>query len=733
MTAPRTLSDLVAVDLGVGIPTALMAKFLLDLGASVWKAAPPAGDPSEAHYPAYSSWYDRARRTTPEAAGDLLSTADVVLVGGEDHPGLPRRHDAAALAAANPCLVVVDVRAYADGFEERPGVDVLVAARMGYVFETFTDRPVYPAFPMPSYGAALQGLLGMAAALVERARSGRGQVVSTSLQQGLAALLSPVWGTYADTGKVNMRNPPKGVRLPVVRTADGEFVCLSPRMNGMEKVFAAFGIEGDPGDWSKISYFGDLELFQRHAAGFDSEELLAAFAANDVAAEKVRAPGECWDDEQVQVNGIIVTDSAGRRRAGAPVTLRSRPGPELPGGADEPARSPAAPLPENAPPLAGLRILDFGAMVAGPYGSRLLADLGADVIKIEPLAGDVMRAASYPHFAPANAGKRSICLDAKSVAAREVIRRLCATATAAQHNFRVGAAERLGLDPATLREYQPGLVHLHASAYGPSGPRSRNSGLDPLMQMYCGHAVRAGGQGGTPLWIRNMFVDYAAGTLGAIGVLLGVHEQMVTGTPVEAETNLLDTGLFLMSELVQDSDGTFSGAPLLNRELTGYHCTDALYQSADGWVAVAARSDAMAARLATELGLTGFPAARFAWGDAEWRRLGEAIRAVPTAALLARLDAAEVWSEPCVEDGWQQLTTTPAAAAAQLVVTTPDPTVGTMALVGPAVSFSRSCLDPARPLAVPARGADTRRVLTEVGFTEAEIEELIAAQVVAGS
>ncbi|RJG03076.1 CaiB/BaiF CoA-transferase family protein [Noviherbaspirillum sedimenti] len=725
MSEPESVKDLVVVDLGVGMPSAIVAKFLREMGATVWRVAPPAGDPFESIYPAYTSWHSGSRMATPDHLDELLARADVCLIGGEDHPGLEWSFEGAALIAANPRLVVLQIAGYARGFEQRAAVDLLVQARVGLAFEIFSDRPVNFACPLPTYGAAIQGLLGVGAALVERERSGRGQLVETSLQQGAGMFLSCLWMSIEDTQSVNMRNPPKDVWAPIVRCADGQYVFFVPRYNGMDKVFAAFGIDKSIGDTAKKGYFGDIDLFQRYATKFTHEELLRACWAADVAAEKVLGPGECWDDEQVRVNGTIVTEVDGRRRVGTPLTMRAvQPNSGAP-------RTSLPSAPEDAAPLAGVRILDFGAMVAGAYGSKLLADLGADVIKVEPLAGDIMRTASYPNFVVSNQGKRSLHLDAKAPESMDVVRRLCATANAASHNFRVGSAGRIKLDPASLRGYRPDIVAVQCFSYGASGPRAMNAGLDPLMQAYCGQAVRAGGRDNAPLWYRNLYIDYATGAIGAIAMLFGIREQLCHGNAVEAETSLLEAGLFLMSELIQCADGSFSGGPPLDYDRTGFHCTECLYQTKDGWVAIAARSDDMAARLVNVLHLQGFPENSRSWGDSERQKIAERIRSRTTHELLQQLEAADVWCEKCNENGWQSLLDDPTARAANLIVETRDPNVGALITVGPLVSFSRSRLDANRPMSVPTGGVDTREILGELGYSSTEIDNLAARKVVA--
>jgi crotonobetainyl-CoA:carnitine CoA-transferase CaiB-like acyl-CoA transferase len=191
MDSRTGLKGLQIVDLGLGMAPALVAKFLREVGASITRVEPPAGDPFYDVYPAYAVWrrgieHDKGASSSPDKLDALLARADVCIVGGEDYPGVDARRSAAELQARHPRLVVLNIEGYPAGTEHagQPATDVLVQARSGLAYEHYSRRPLLMSFEPSSYGAALHGLCGLLAALVHRESTGHGQVVSTSLYEG---------------------------------------------------------------------------------------------------------------------------------------------------------------------------------------------------------------------------------------------------------------------------------------------------------------------------------------------------------------------------------------------------------------------------------------------------------------------------------------------------------------------------------------------------------------------
>ena len=191
MSQSRKPSDTLSViDLGLGLSAALVTRMLADAGAQIRRIEPSAGDPFYELHPCYAVWRRDAqlsKAATSAAAIGLaaegLATADVCVVGGEDFPGLDWRVDVEELARSYPRLVILDIAGCCHGTPEAgaPAVDLLAQAYSGLVHEQYSDRPMVYAMPAPSYGAALQGVVGLLAALIDREQTGQGQIVRTSL------------------------------------------------------------------------------------------------------------------------------------------------------------------------------------------------------------------------------------------------------------------------------------------------------------------------------------------------------------------------------------------------------------------------------------------------------------------------------------------------------------------------------------------------------------------------
>jgi crotonobetainyl-CoA:carnitine CoA-transferase CaiB-like acyl-CoA transferase len=249
-----SVNELNILDLGLGMAAALISKFMVEAGARVYRIEPQEGDPFYELYPAYRMWRAGCRFVAAEQQQELLRQADVCVIGGEDFPGLSWTHDAKEIAARNPRLIVLELSGYMDSANATrgPAVDLLVQASSGIVFQQYGKRPLHMAFPAPTYGAVLHGLLGLWGALIYRARGGPGQVVSTSLQQGASMWFAPSWLTVErPDAAIDSMVMPKGVRPLIFRCADGKFVHLVTGTPGsLAKLYRVLGIDQsvDPTD-----------------------------------------------------------------------------------------------------------------------------------------------------------------------------------------------------------------------------------------------------------------------------------------------------------------------------------------------------------------------------------------------------------------------------------------------------------------------------------------------------
>jgi crotonobetainyl-CoA:carnitine CoA-transferase CaiB-like acyl-CoA transferase len=728
------LTGLNVVDLGVGMAAAMVSKVLAEAGASVLRLEPEMGDPFYEVYPAYGVW---RRKSTIECVEKLaiervlhrLHGADVCLVGGEDFPGFEWGLSPAAIIAENPRLVVLEIQASPGTAEPFPAVEILAQAASGIAAEHYSDRPICAGFAAASYGCALQGLVGLISAVLASKQGAPGQIVSASLFEGALTWVLPRWFDATRPSGDFLFELPKDPHPLVFRCADGAYVHLVIGSAGSKGVlYGILGIEDpdlDPNDSGAPSasgtgkfFFGDVDLLERHVVRHDSGELLETIWRAGLAGERVMPPGACWDDPQVAHNRIVERVGDGIRCVGSPLHGWVQDGRVLKGASS----------PDPARPLAGERVLDFGVFVAGPYGSAPLVDLGADVIKVEPIAGDPSRGV-FRTFASANRGKRSIAVDMKTVDGAAVVARLCDQARVIINNFRPGVAARLNLDGKSIWPRNPSAIILEATGYGSDGPKGGLPGFDMIFQAFCGFEERGGGMGNKPLWSRATMIDYADGLLNAIGVLLALVQTRETGAGAQVHTTLLNTGIFLMSELIQGEDGQFCGAPPLNAAQTGYHPAEALYRTKDGWLAVAARSDAMASTLSAALGLRDeLTKPRSLWAEPEAEALVAAFAKLTLADAMSILRDAGVWAVRCMDRGERLLSDCSAIGAGQVLCSAHDE-FGQLRQVGGLFRLSGKA--PLHSAGAPQLGADTRAILGELGYANAAIDDLYSRRVVA--
>jgi len=728
------LRGLTVVDLAVGMAGALIAKFLAELGANVYRVAPAGGDPFVGLYPAYATW--RHLETADEAAvhsdarlEQLIGRADICLVGGEDFPGLTQRVNARDLAARHRQLIVLNLTGYPDSAPQ-PGraVDILVQARSGLVFELRDEKPLLLSYQPTSYGVLLQSLTGLGAALLARERSSPGQVVSVSMLEGAVCWVQAIWAAADKPTSKFLFGPPKLAKPIILKCRGGDFVHIVLGAVGAKyKLYKILGIDdpsiatADPGlprpSDPPEKFFGDIELFQRYGAERDRGELLLKLWEAGIVAEPVLAPGECWDEPQVKHNGVLSRTGAGVTCVGNPITVKLSSAPRK----EFPATSPL--------PLQGIRAVDFGAFVAGPMASVGLSDLGADVVKVEPLEGDPMRGV-YRHFAATNRGKRSIAIDMKSVEGVAIAHELCARADVVCSNFRAGAAARLGIDAASLHPKNPATVVLNNAGYGVDGPKARNPAFDPAMQALTGQEFRAGGVGNEPVFDRYTPIDFAGGMLGAASVVLALYRRTRSGEGAELTVPLLNLGVFLQSELIRSAADVFSGAQPLDTDQTGFHPAEKIYQASDGWIAICARGEERAAAFGRVLGLAGaLDKPREQWSDAESASIAKVVRTRSLEDLARKLQQADVWFEICRIDGVSLALSDAALNARGSVYEVPHPDLGKVRGLGPLYGLSKS--RHAARGETPAKGQHTREVLASLGYGTAEIDALYERKIVA--
>lgn len=401
-------------------------------------------------------------------------------------------------------------------------------------------------------------------------------------------------------------------------------------------------------------------------------------------------------------------------------------------------------------PLAGLRVVDCSTVLAGPYCTMLLGDLGADVVKVEPPEGDATRGWGPPwvgsaedgtrtaaYYLAVNRNKRSIRLDLKRADGAEALGRLLRSADVLVENFRPGSLDRLGFGEAALAALNPRLVHLAISGYGPDGPDADRPGYDFVLQAEAGLMSITGAPdeaGGRPTKVGVAITDVATGLQGAVAVLAAVAARDRPAGPAAGRGQRIDLSLFesSLALLVNQAQNAFvSGRP--PARIGNAHPNIVPYETfatADGEIAVAVGSERQWPRFCEALGLAALADdPRFATNGARVEArdvlrplLAERFRSDASAAWLARLHAADVPAGP-INDVVAAFGS-PQARARRMAVEVDHPVLGRTTQVG--IPFSLAGTPAAIRTAPPLLGEQTDEILAELGYAPPEIARLRA-------
>ncbi|MFQ5618565.1 MAG: CaiB/BaiF CoA transferase family protein [Rhodospirillales bacterium] len=390
----------------------------------------------------------------------------------------------------------------------------------------------------------------------------------------------------------------------------------------------------------------------------------------------------------------------------------------------------------TAPPLEGITVIELAHIMAGPACGLMLADMGADVIKVEKVpGGDDSRRFLPPDidgesaaFLMLNRNKRGIAVNLKHEDGKAVLRRLLATADVLIENYRRGTMERLGLGYETLKEDNPGLIYCEISGFGRTGPYRDRGGFDLIAQGMSGlMSITGEGPGREPVKVGAPVTDITAGILGAMGVLAAYVHRLKTGEGQRVDTSLFEAGIvhtYWQSAIclaTGDSPGPMGSAHPLNAPYQAF-------RTADGWITVGAANQANWLKILDVLeasGIAGDPrfadnAKRMENLPALAEALGKVFSGRTTADWLQRLESAGVPAGPVLSIG--EMHADAQTLARNMIVDAPHSRLGAVRTLGTPVKFSAT--PAAVRLGAPVLGEHTREVLGGCGYSDGEIDGL---------
>jgi len=389
-------------------------------------------------------------------------------------------------------------------------------------------------------------------------------------------------------------------------------------------------------------------------------------------------------------------------------------------------------------PLAGVKVLELAQIMAGPTCGLMLADLGADVIKVERVpGGDDTRRMDRPSvkgesasFMAMNRNKRGIALNLKLPAAQEALKRMAARADVVTENYRKGTMEKLGLGYEALRAVNPAIIYCSISGYGRTGPYAEKGGYDLIAQGMSGLMGVTGEAGRAPVKSGGPVCDINAGLLGALGVVSAYVHRLKTGEGQLIDTSLFEAGIqqLYWQAAIHFATGEVPGP-------TGSaHILSAPYQAfraADGWLNIGGANQANWERMCRVLGARDWLEDPRFRSNADRMKNLDALVPLMNARLKDRqvddlIKALEAEGVPCGRiNSVADVATDPQALAREMVVELEHPRAGRTRALGLPIKLSRTPGKVSRP--APVLGQHTREVLEEFGFSRAEIDSLVGS------
>ena len=622
------LDDIIVIDASQSKAAALCSMLLADNGARVIKIGQSR---DHRDFDPEFAILDRGKEfcavslEEKDKLAKLISRADV-LVDDLDMIDDRRKYlDFDDLILLNPGLVHCSITPFGtDGpIRLEPHIPDLVKARMGIFHSApgFRDGHIYVVHPLVEVGAGILAAQGVVAALFSRLTTLSGRKLETSLMAGALLFMPLAGGTSVSQQTRNSTAVGGAPFYSVYECSDGKWLQLGCiHLGFIDQASSVMGIAdvlSDPkyGDGrNPVDDSAREELFQivkKVMKSESSSNWASRFEEADVPFAVVASVSEAMENTQVIHNGLIhqLNDPVlGQMiQYGLTLQLSGTPGHikgprkeiewnnlELPRQQRDYVFNPT--LLSTELPLEGVKIGDITNVIAGPLAGRLLADLGADVLKIETFAGDFSRGTSGM-FRSLNSNKRSISIDTKNPDGKATLQHMISECDALVANLRPGATERMGVGGQQLQEINPTIVETHVTAFGWDGPLSSRPGVDPLAQAYMGLQHAQGGGGNQPSYLSHLApCDYSGGALAAFGTVLGLYVKKRTGQGQKIDTSLLNMGTLMVNGDFASYEGK---EPRRLSDSGQYGIGDfrRLYKTSDGWIFVSAEENYVSQQL----------------------------------------------------------------------------------------------------------------------------------------
>ncbi len=736
------LAGIRVVEFGEYIPGPLAGMLLADQGAEVIHVDPPGGPRWDT--PANAVWHRGKQRLTLDlhspsdlaVAQRLIASADVVIENFRPRVMERLGLGAEAVMATNPRVIYCSIPGFAsdDPRADMPGWEGIAAAATGAYIPIIPMRaaqstpgqgePVFSAVPIASVYAAMLAVTGVAGALKSRLSSGLGQRIEVPLFDAMFVAL----GTRA------LRLPPMPSDFTIsslfgmYRCADDRWIFLHTGNKRAQAYLDAIGAS----EW-----MDEPDARQRAEAIFASRPALAweelgAQIGTEVAMIRT---SEEWLHESHALESLLVEKVEDPRygpmfQPGVAVTMSTSPGSirfparaldadresilrVLDNSPHESASTPRASEDESVGALSGVKVVDLAIVLAGPTCGRTLAELGADVVKVEMPAELDDRGVGMPHpTSPVhsssrvdiNRGKYSIVLDLRSKSDQDVLWSLVDDADVLVQNFRRGVIDRLGFGYDALRQRRPDLVYASLNTYGDRGPWRDRPGHEQLAQSVSGMAERYGTGGQPKLQNIGALDDYGTGIMGAYGVILALLERERTGQGQLVTTSLVSTAGTLQSAFLYDFDGKVWDEP--RGGALGFGPLQRLYRTQDGsWLFLGVGIGDVD-RLAEVMGFEEFD-------PTDPTRLEARFAEAPSDVWIERLRESGLGAHAVVSVS--ELFDDPWVRAHGLITERFHEGIGDVAHAGPAVRMSRTPVRVGRP--APRPDADREYVLQGLSST----------------